>query len=525
MIEETHHAARQTKAHLSRVMATLGRRTAELAASNRQLEKGVVRRKLMEDDIARRGRHHQKCLEESLDLQKRLRQLTHEVIAAQEDERKKISRELQDEIAQTLLGINVRLLSLKQEARNSSKGLKNEIASTQRLVAKSARSVRQAGRKIRRFMKRELLNLSRRYRAALRTHLKRGRQASLEAARGLGGQALAAGLQTLDHAKLHEQILVTEVLPGCPKGKRSAFIKQAGIFFAVAITPIEKTHRNAREADVLLKKFIETLSQRTVELAASNLELSLEIIQRKAAEVALQKSEHHYSVLLKQSDGLQEQLRRLSRQILSVQEDERKRISRELHDVIAQTLTGINIRLAALKKEAAINTKGIDRNIARTQRLVEKSVNIVHEFARELRPAVLDDLGLIPALHSFVKLFSQRTRIHVHLKAFAEVEQLDGNQRTILYRVAQEALTNVSRHAHASRVEVSILKLPDCICMTIKDDGKSFDLERVLKAKGRKRLGLLGMRERVEMVGGIFGVESAPGKGTTVQEKYHLAKC
>jgi signal transduction histidine kinase len=368
-------------------------------------------------------------------------------------------------------------------------------------------------------MKRKLLNLSERYRAALQAHLERNKQAGLESARGLGDQALAAGLQTLDLAKLHEQILVTEVLPACPVGKRSALIKQAGIFFAVAITPIEKTHRSAREAAVQLKKFIETLSQRTVELAASNLELSLEITQRKAAEEALKKSEHHYSELLRQSDRLQEQLRLLSRQILSAQEDERRRISRELHDVIAQTLTGINIRLATLKKEALVNTKGLDRNIARTQRLVEKSVNIVHQFARELRPAVLDDLGLIPALHSFVKLFSKRTRIHVHLKVFAGVEQLNGNQRTILYRVAQEALTNVSRHAHASRVEVDIQKLPDCICMKINDNGKSFQVERVLNARGRKRLGLLGMRERLEMVGGRFDIESVPDKGTTITAK------
>jgi signal transduction histidine kinase len=148
LIEETHHAARETKVHLSRLMATLGQRTEELATSNRQLQRGVVRRKVMEDAFEKRGKHHQKCLEESLELQKRLRQLTHQVIAAQEDERKKISCELQDEIAQTLLGINVRLLSLKQEARSNSAGLKNEIASTQQLVAKSARSVRQAGRKI-----------------------------------------------------------------------------------------------------------------------------------------------------------------------------------------------------------------------------------------------------------------------------------------------------------------------------------------------------------------------------------------
>lgn len=365
-------------------------------------------------------------------------------------------------------------------------------------------------------MKRKLLNLSRRYRTALQAHLSSGRHADLESARGLGARALAAGLQTLDLAKLHEQVLVTEVLPGCPPGRRSAVIKQAGIFFAVAITPIEKTHRSAREAAVLLKKFIETLSQRTVELAASNLELSLEISQRKAAEAALRKSERHYSELLRQSDRLQEQLRRLSRQILSAQEEERKRISRELHDVIAQTLTGINLRLATLKKEASVTTMGIDRNIARTQRLVEKSVDIVHQFARELRPAVLDDLGLIPALHSFVKLFSQRTRIHVHLKVFAGVERLDNNQRTILYRVAQEALTNVSRHAQASRVEVSIQKCADGISMKINDNGKSFEVERALNARGQKRLGLLGMRERLEMIGGSFQIESAVGKGTTI---------
>jgi signal transduction histidine kinase len=220
---------------------------------------------------------------------------------------------------------------------------------------------------------------------------------------------------------------------------------------------------------------------------------------------------------------LQEQLRQLSRQILSTQEEERKRISRELHDVIAQTLTGINVRLAALKKEAAINTHHLDRNIGRTQRLVEKSVDIVHQFARELRPAVLDDLGLIPALHSFVKIFSKRTQLHVHLKAFARIEQLDIAKRTVLFRVAQEALTNVARHAHAHRVEVSFQKLHSAARMEIMDDGKSFQVERTLNAKGNKRLGLLGMRERVEMVGGTFCVESASGRGTTVRVEIPFA--
>jgi signal transduction histidine kinase len=186
-------------------------------------------------------------------------------------------------------------------------------------------------------------------------------------------------------------------------------------------------------------------------------------------------------------------------------------------------LTGINVRLAALKKEAALNTKGLDRNIARTQRLVEKSVDIVHQFARELRPAVLDDLGLIPALHSFMKNFTTRTGVRAHLTAFAEVEQLETARRTMLYRVAQEALTNVSRHAQASRVEVSLQKLPGAARMEIKDDGRSFEVERTLHARGNKRLGLLGMRERVEMVGGEFSVESAPGQGTTVRVEVPFA--
>jgi signal transduction histidine kinase len=352
--------------------------------------------------------------------------------------------------------------------------------------------------------------------------LKSGQRKNLESARGLGSEALAAGLQTLDLAKLHEQTLVTELLSGCPAGKRAALIKQAGIFFAAAISPVEKTRRSGQEATDCLQQFVETLSRRTVELAASNLELSLEIAQRKAAEEALRKSERHYAQLLEKSDHLQQQLRRLSRQILSAQEDERKKISRELHDVIAQTLTGINIRLAALKKEAATNTKGLDRNIALTQRLVEKSVDIVHQFARELRPAVLDDLGLIPALHSCMKNFTAQTGVHTRLTAFAGVEQLDTARRTVLFRVAQEALTNIARHAQASQVEVTLQKLPDGVGMTIRDNGKSFRVERVLYGKGSKRLGLLGMRERLEMVGGHFDVNSTPGKGTTITAKILL---
>ena len=149
LIEETHHAARQGIIQLPRVNASLTERTSELAASSRALQRSVSRRKVMEEAFAKTTAHHGKSLEESLQLQHRLRQLTRQVLAAQENERQTISRELQNEIAQTLLGINVRLLALKQEACINHKGLKQEIASTQVIVGRSAKSVRRVARELR----------------------------------------------------------------------------------------------------------------------------------------------------------------------------------------------------------------------------------------------------------------------------------------------------------------------------------------------------------------------------------------
>jgi signal transduction histidine kinase len=327
------------------------------------------------------------------------------------------------------------------------------------------------------------------------------------------------GLQTLDLVEIHKQALTTLVKPVLAPNARDGILKRAEIFLVEAITPIEKIHRTAMKTNVQLSQLNQMLRRRTVELATANRSLKQEIVQRQAVEEALKKSQQHYSQLLAQSHQMQEQLRHLSRQLLQAQEEERKEISRELHDEIAQTLTGINVHLANLKNEAMVNTKGLEKKISRTQRLVEKSVNIVHRFARDLRPTVLDDLGLIPALHSFLKELTKRTGIHVRFTAVAEVEQLSSTRRTVLYRVAQSALANVAQHAKASRVRVSIRKFRDAIRMDVQDNGTGFEVERVLFAKRHQRLGLLGMRERVEMVGGSFSVESAPGKGTTIRSQ------
>ncbi len=360
---------------------------------------------------------------------------------------------------------------------------------------------------------------SRRYLEALRRHLAQGPEASRRTAHGLGIQAVALGLEMLDLAMMHEQALTALALSNKSSASRDRIIRQAGFFFIEAIVPLEKTHRAAQESNGYLSRLNHVLSRRTLELVVSNRNLKKEISRRMVVERTLRQSEQHTRQLLEQSRKLQEQLRHLSRRILSAQEEERKRISRELHDVIAQVLAGINVRLAGLKTDAMVNARGLTRNIARTQMMVEKSVDIVHRFAYDLRPAVLDHLGLIPARHSFVKSFAQETGVRVQLTVFAAVEKLSSDKRTVIYRVVHEALTNVGRHAHASHVEVRIQRLPRAVSMRIKDNGQAFDAEKILHSVKNKRMGLLGMRERVEMVGGDFSVVSAPGQGTVIKAR------
>jgi len=223
------------------------------------------------------------------------------------------------------------------------------------------------------------MRLSWGYATALHKHLKQGPRASLQPAHDLGRQALTIGLDTLDLAKIHDAALASLKV----SSRRDGFIKRAEIFFAEVITPIEKTHLAALKANSRLNQLNKALGRRTVDLAASSRFLKQGITQRKAAEQALKRSAGHYARLVKESRRFQKHLRHLTHQILSAQEEERKKISRELHDEVAQTLLGINVRLLTLKKEATTNTKGLKKEIAGTQRLVGKSVKTMSRFARE----------------------------------------------------------------------------------------------------------------------------------------------
>ena len=349
----------------------------------------------------------------------------------------------------------------------------------------------------------QLHKLSRLYAVTLRKYLTDEQEAVLEQALELGRKAIAQGLGVLDMARVHQEAL--EKMFRSPAGTKSEehILQAAEAFLLESLSPFEATHRGFREMNLKLQE--------------RNQELETEINERKRAEDALRQSEKHYHRLFNEAQAMQENLRNLSNKILRTQEEERKRISRELHDEVGQSLTAINVTLSTLKNNGAGNSNDSGRKLAEAQILLQETMETVHRFALDLRPAMLDELGLLPALRSYLKGFASRTGLRVHFLGNPIAEKLADNQKTVVFRIAQESLTNVSKHAHASQVEVSIRKFKDGICMEVADNGRSFKADPMNSARSKGRLGLLGMQERVRLVNGQFTVKPQPGKGTTVR--------
>jgi len=235
------------------------------------------------------------------------------------------------------------------------------------------------------------------------------------------------------------------------------------------------------------------VQERTEELAQVNEALRAEVAEHGRAEAARQ--------------GL---LQRLA----AAQEEERHRIARELHDQMGQHLTAFSLGLKSLK-DATPEPDPAYQRLQQLQNLAELMGKEVHRLALELRPTALDDLGLHTALGHYVEEWSESCATEVDFQCTGlEGERLPPALETALYRVVQEALTNVLKHAQARRVSLILQRSLDQVSAVIEDDGRGFDTEIGLRATGR--LGLLGMQERLTLVGGSLTVESMPGSGTTV---------
>lgn len=242
-----------------------------------------------------------------------------------------------------------------------------------------------------------------------------------------------------------------------------------------------------------------------------------DVTERRRVEQALRESKDHYFQLFQQARRMEENLRQLSSKVLCAQEEERSRISRELHDEVGQTLTAINLNLSEMRARLAGTNQGLAARLTDSQQLLEAAMEAVHRFARELRPAMLDDLGLQPALRSQVSRFAERTGVETRCRISPVVRNLDEERTIVIYRIVQESLNNILKHARASRVELDVRRQGQSVCVLIKDDGRGFRMEPAAGWRPTQRLGLLGMQERVRLVDGELTIESECGKGTLIR--------
>jgi PAS domain S-box-containing protein len=225
-----------------------------------------------------------------------------------------------------------------------------------------------------------------------------------------------------------------------------------------------------------------------------------DITERRKIEEALQLSEQRLQALS---------------HLIEIQEAERKRIASELHDEIGQVLTAVQLNLHGIKQFGDL--KDIPDRLDDSINLIEHSLQQVRDLAIDLRPWMLDQLGLIPSLRWYIDNQSTRTKIKVQFKADKIKERLSPDIEITCFRVVQEAFTNIHRHSQATKVNVTLNKIDNAIVVEISDNGVGFDVKKVRSKKIEKHgLGLIDMEERVNLINGTFNIESAPGKGTTI---------
>ena len=272
--------------------------------------------------------------------------------------------------------------------------------------------------------------------------------------------------------------------------------KESGepFYLLAIIEDITERKRAEAELKTINEQLEARVQERTVELMQMNADLQAEISERRKAE---------------------QERAQILRRLVMAQEDERRRIARDMHDQFGQLLTALLLKLGLLKEDCREHEK-LCEQVESAEAVARQLDRDVDFLVWELRPTVLDDLGLRDALTNFAQNWSKHFNIpvEVHTRGIGE-ERLTSEIETALYRIAQEALNNVSKHARAANVNILLERRADSISLVVEDDGIGFDAEEMFGANDQ-RLGLVGMRERAALVGGTTEVESHPEEGTAI---------
>jgi PAS domain S-box-containing protein len=209
----------------------------------------------------------------------------------------------------------------------------------------------------------------------------------------------------------------------------------------------------------------------------------------------------------------QRKLRNLAVHLLHAREEERKSVAREIHDELGQILMALKMDLQWIEKRLAVPSRPVEEKMQGTIGLVDQTIQIVHRIATALRPGILDDLGLAASIEWVCANFAKQNGIPCRFDSMANVLRIGGNSATALFRIVQEGLSNIARHAHASNASVEIRESGRKLVLTIHDDGKGVTEEQ---ASSPLSLGLIGIRERVQGMQGEMSVRGKPGEGTTL---------
>jgi len=237
------------------------------------------------------------------------------------------------------------------------------------------------------------------------------------------------------------------------------------------------------------------------------------------AENLERRAERHYAEV----EQTKRELQQLSARLLEIEEEGRRRLSRELHDEIGQTLALLQIEISHAQTMLAAQPQAARERLQRARELAERTVQTVRNISVLLRPALLDDLGLVPALQFQLEDFLRRSGIACEFVERDVADRLPDHVKTCVYRVVQEALHNCEKHSGAKKVRVVVRQLPDCLVAEIEDDGRGFALNEQRMPSKNTGLGLLGIRERAAIAGGSLVIDAAPGHGARIALRIPLA--
>lgn len=297
------------------------------------------------------------------------------------------------------------------------------------------------------------------------------------------------------------EFLRKEILP-----RREAALSIARDVAMLAQANLERQRQDIDRRQNLMALFISRMLGATVFLG---------LAIAAAAVLRMTKLENRSAEQQRRTEAAEQELRRLSRQLVQAQEEERKSISRELHDEAGQMLTALRMELRILQDLRTAQGQEFGEHLEGAKHLVEQSVRTLKDMAMGLRPSMLDDLGLGSAVQWQARQFSKLTGIPVNVQIEGLPPLLPDLHRTCVYRLVQEALTNCARHAKATMIDVAVLRQNRLLVVSVKDDGVGFDTTRV---RGRG-LGLMGIQERVKALSGELVIVSELRNGTTLSAK------